>query len=158
MFEEIHSSLFMLILSRERHAESQNVSWGCFPCPTVWMLHNECIPLWVYEDTEKGPAVHCPLACWLCHRAGSSSQFSPLSGIIWCQILDGHLEEAEHQLEFLKEVQQSLGKSEVRALCRPGLLWDPAPATPLPSSHPWFPVEQPQRPWTSASPWPAGSA
>ncbi|XP_077929537.1 tetratricopeptide repeat protein 21A isoform X2 [Halichoerus grypus] len=36
-----------------------------------------------------------------------------LSGIIWCQILDGHLEEAEHQLEFLKEVQQSLGKSEV---------------------------------------------
>ncbi|XP_003794524.1 tetratricopeptide repeat protein 21A isoform X1 [Otolemur garnettii] len=36
-----------------------------------------------------------------------------LTGIIWCQILEGHLEEAEHQLEFLKEVQQSLGKSEV---------------------------------------------
>ncbi|KAF5921771.1 hypothetical protein HPG69_012942 [Diceros bicornis minor] len=35
------------------------------------------------------------------------------SRIIWCQILDGHLEEAEHQLEFLEEVQQSLGKSEV---------------------------------------------
>ncbi|XP_039093106.1 tetratricopeptide repeat protein 21A isoform X1 [Hyaena hyaena] len=36
-----------------------------------------------------------------------------LTGIIWCQILEGHLEEAEQQLEFLKEVQQSLGKSEV---------------------------------------------
>ncbi|CAK7311819.1 Tetratricopeptide repeat protein 21A [Vulpes lagopus] len=36
-----------------------------------------------------------------------------LTGIIWCQILDGHLEEAQQQLEFLKEVQQSLGKSEV---------------------------------------------
>ncbi|XP_016051686.1 PREDICTED: tetratricopeptide repeat protein 21A [Miniopterus natalensis] len=36
-----------------------------------------------------------------------------LTGVIWCQILEGHLEEAEHQLEFLKEVQQSLGKSEV---------------------------------------------
>ncbi|XP_021562079.1 tetratricopeptide repeat protein 21A [Carlito syrichta] len=36
-----------------------------------------------------------------------------LTGIIWCQILEGHLEEAEQQLEFLKEVQQSLGRSEV---------------------------------------------
>uniref|UniRef100_A0A8D1EQS7 Tetratricopeptide repeat domain 21A n=1 Tax=Sus scrofa TaxID=9823 RepID=A0A8D1EQS7_PIG len=33
------------------------------------------------------------------------------SGITWCQILEGHLEEAEHQLEFLKEVQNSLGFS-----------------------------------------------
>lgn len=33
--------------------------------------------------------------------------------MIWCQISEGHLEEAEHQLEFLKEVQQSMGKSEV---------------------------------------------
>ncbi|XP_070311543.1 tetratricopeptide repeat protein 21A isoform X3 [Odocoileus virginianus] len=41
------------------------------------------------------------------------SSLAALTGIIWCQILDGHLEEAEHQLEFLKEVQQSLGKSEV---------------------------------------------
>uniref|UniRef100_A0A8D1WDN7 Tetratricopeptide repeat domain 21A n=1 Tax=Sus scrofa TaxID=9823 RepID=A0A8D1WDN7_PIG len=42
-------------------------------------------------------------------KAGSEAD----SGITWCQILEGHLEEAEHQLEFLKEVQQSLGKSEV---------------------------------------------
>ncbi|XP_065789098.1 tetratricopeptide repeat protein 21A isoform X2 [Muntiacus reevesi] len=41
------------------------------------------------------------------------SSVAALTGIIWCQILDGHLEEAVHQLEFLKEVQQSLGKSEV---------------------------------------------
>uniref|UniRef100_A0A452S1Q1 Tetratricopeptide repeat domain 21A n=1 Tax=Ursus americanus TaxID=9643 RepID=A0A452S1Q1_URSAM len=41
------------------------------------------------------------------------SSVAALTGIIWCQILDGHLEEAEHQLEFLKEVQQSLGKSQV---------------------------------------------
>ncbi|KAG8521522.1 Tetratricopeptide repeat protein 21A, partial [Galemys pyrenaicus] len=41
------------------------------------------------------------------------NSLAALTGIIWCQILDGHLEEAEHQLEFLREVQQSLGKSEV---------------------------------------------
>uniref|UniRef100_A0A452F395 Tetratricopeptide repeat domain 21A n=1 Tax=Capra hircus TaxID=9925 RepID=A0A452F395_CAPHI len=41
------------------------------------------------------------------------SSVAALTGMIWCQILDGHLEEAEHQLEFLKEVQQSLGKSKV---------------------------------------------
>ncbi|XP_019518289.1 PREDICTED: tetratricopeptide repeat protein 21A isoform X2 [Hipposideros armiger] len=41
------------------------------------------------------------------------SSVAALTGSIWCQILDGHLQEAEHQLEFLKEVQQSLGKSEV---------------------------------------------
>uniref|UniRef100_G1L337 Tetratricopeptide repeat domain 21A n=1 Tax=Ailuropoda melanoleuca TaxID=9646 RepID=G1L337_AILME len=41
------------------------------------------------------------------------SSVAALTGVIWCQILDGHLEEAEHQLEFLKEVQQSLGKSQV---------------------------------------------
>ncbi|XP_055270575.1 tetratricopeptide repeat protein 21A isoform X3 [Moschus berezovskii] len=41
------------------------------------------------------------------------SSVAALTGITWCQILDGHLEEAEHQLEFLKEVQQSLGKSKV---------------------------------------------
>uniref|UniRef100_A0A673TV40 Tetratricopeptide repeat domain 21A n=1 Tax=Suricata suricatta TaxID=37032 RepID=A0A673TV40_SURSU len=41
------------------------------------------------------------------------SSVAALTGIIWCQILEGHLEEAEQQLEFLKEVQQSLGKSEV---------------------------------------------
>uniref|UniRef100_F7FMX1 Tetratricopeptide repeat domain 21A n=1 Tax=Monodelphis domestica TaxID=13616 RepID=F7FMX1_MONDO len=41
------------------------------------------------------------------------SSIAALTGIIWCQILEGNLEEAEQQLEFLKEVQQSLGKSEV---------------------------------------------
>ncbi|KAM9307487.1 tetratricopeptide repeat protein 21A [Gastrophryne carolinensis] len=35
-----------------------------------------------------------------------------LIGIIWCQILQGNLDEAEQQLDFLREVQQSLGKSK----------------------------------------------
>ncbi|KAK1171978.1 tetratricopeptide repeat protein 21B-like isoform X1 [Acipenser oxyrinchus oxyrinchus] len=34
-----------------------------------------------------------------------------LAGIIRCQLLEGQLVEAEQQLEFLREVQQSLGKS-----------------------------------------------
>nr|XP_058931812.1 tetratricopeptide repeat protein 21A isoform X2 [Kogia breviceps] len=50
------------------------------------------------------------------------SSMAALTGVIWCQILDGHLEEAEHQLEFLKEVQQSLGKSEPRS---PGQIVSP---------------------------------
>uniref|UniRef100_A0A8C0ZX47 Tetratricopeptide repeat protein 21A n=1 Tax=Castor canadensis TaxID=51338 RepID=A0A8C0ZX47_CASCN len=41
------------------------------------------------------------------------NRMAALTGSIWCQILQGQLEEAAHQLEFLKEVQQSLGKSEV---------------------------------------------
>ncbi|KAM3929225.1 tetratricopeptide repeat protein 21A [Leptodactylus fuscus] len=35
-----------------------------------------------------------------------------LIGIIWCQILQDNLEEAEQQLDFLREVQQSLGRSK----------------------------------------------
>ncbi|XP_075683454.1 tetratricopeptide repeat protein 21A [Rhinoderma darwinii] len=35
-----------------------------------------------------------------------------LIGIIWCQILQDNLEEAGQQLDFLREVQQSLGKSK----------------------------------------------
>ncbi|XP_073437605.1 tetratricopeptide repeat protein 21A isoform X3 [Dendrobates tinctorius] len=35
-----------------------------------------------------------------------------LIGIIWCQVLQDNLEEAEQQLDFLREVQQSLGKSK----------------------------------------------
>ncbi|XP_048190577.1 tetratricopeptide repeat protein 21A isoform X2 [Perognathus longimembris pacificus] len=41
------------------------------------------------------------------------NRMSVLTGNIWCHILQGQLEEATQQLEFLKEVQQSLGKSEV---------------------------------------------
>uniref|UniRef100_A0A8C7ECY3 Tetratricopeptide repeat domain 21A n=1 Tax=Nothoprocta perdicaria TaxID=30464 RepID=A0A8C7ECY3_NOTPE len=36
-----------------------------------------------------------------------------MTGIIWCQVLEGKLEEAEHQLEFLREVHQSTGKSPI---------------------------------------------
>lgn len=59
-----------------------------------------------------------PLAlqgCWLCGLPAAQLRSCSSTGSIWCQILQGQLEEAAHQLEFLKEVQQSLGKSEVRA-------------------------------------------
>nr|XP_030134266.3 tetratricopeptide repeat protein 21B isoform X1 [Taeniopygia guttata] len=36
---------------------------------------------------------------------------SALTGIIHCQLIQGQLEDAEHQLEFLNEIQQSIGKS-----------------------------------------------
>uniref|UniRef100_A0A8D1N257 Tetratricopeptide repeat domain 21A n=1 Tax=Sus scrofa TaxID=9823 RepID=A0A8D1N257_PIG len=50
---------------------------------------------------------------WYSEAMKLSKSGMAMTGITWCQILEGHLEEAEHQLEFLKEVQQSLGKSEV---------------------------------------------
>ncbi|XP_077159811.1 tetratricopeptide repeat protein 21A isoform X2 [Paroedura picta] len=43
------------------------------------------------------------------------SSAESLTGIIRCLVLEGKLEEAEQQLEFLKEVQQSTGKSAVLA-------------------------------------------
>lgn len=78
------------------------------------------------EVDEKVPHPETlPAAVSLCSLAGRPAGCAgelaadpcsvPFPGIIWGQILEGHLEEAEHQLEFLKEVQQSLGKSEVRA-------------------------------------------
>ena len=36
-----------------------------------------------------------------------------IQGIIKCQLIDGQLEDAEQQLEFLNEIQQSIGKSAV---------------------------------------------
>ena len=34
-------------------------------------------------------------------------------GVIRCQLLENHLEDAAQQLEFLNEIQQSIGKSAV---------------------------------------------
>ena len=82
---------------------------------------------------ERSPAICCPITSpWptvllALLQSICSSLFCPIPGITWCQILEGHLEEAEHQLEFLKEVQQSLGKSEVRALWGLGLFQDGVP-------------------------------
>uniref|UniRef100_A0A7N8WU19 Tetratricopeptide repeat protein 21B n=1 Tax=Mastacembelus armatus TaxID=205130 RepID=A0A7N8WU19_9TELE len=39
------------------------------------------------------------------------STFSALTGLIRCQLIEGHFDDAEHQLEFLTEIQQSIGKS-----------------------------------------------
>ncbi|OCT63545.1 hypothetical protein XELAEV_18044641mg [Xenopus laevis] len=36
---------------------------------------------------------------------------SALTGIIRCQLIEGHLQDADQQLEFLMEIQQSIGKS-----------------------------------------------
>ena len=38
------------------------------------------------------------------------------SGIIKCQLIEGHVEDAEQQLEFLIEIQQSIGKSSVSGM------------------------------------------
>uniref|UniRef100_A0A672KY66 Tetratricopeptide repeat protein 21B-like n=1 Tax=Sinocyclocheilus grahami TaxID=75366 RepID=A0A672KY66_SINGR len=37
--------------------------------------------------------------------------FVVCAGIIRCQLMEGHIEDAEQQLEFLAEIQQSIGKS-----------------------------------------------
>ena len=37
-------------------------------------------------------------------------------GIIHCQILEGALDDAEQQLDFLNEIQQSIGKSTVNTI------------------------------------------
>ncbi|XP_019385707.1 PREDICTED: tetratricopeptide repeat protein 21A isoform X3 [Crocodylus porosus] len=41
------------------------------------------------------------------------SSVDALTGIIWCQVLEGKFEEAEHQLEFLKEIQKSIERTAV---------------------------------------------
>lgn len=40
--------------------------------------------------------------------------FGVCAGIIRCQLMEGHIDDAEQQLEFLAEIQQSIGKSGVR--------------------------------------------
>lgn len=42
-----------------------------------------------------------------------SEDFFFFSGLIRCQLIEGHLVDAEQQLEFLTEIQQSIGKSGV---------------------------------------------
>lgn len=37
-----------------------------------------------------------------------------LLGFIQCQLIEGQIQEADQQLEFLSEIQQSIGKSAVQ--------------------------------------------
>ncbi|KAK6970975.1 Tetratricopeptide repeat protein 21B [Biomphalaria glabrata] len=49
-----------------------------------------------------------------CHRNAmqlDETSVGALTGIINCQLLQGHIEEAAQQLEFLNEIQQSIGRS-----------------------------------------------
>lgn len=49
-------------------------------------------------------------------QAGNKTLLTRIShvlGIIKCQLIEGHVEDAEQQLEFLNEIQQSIGKSSV---------------------------------------------
>ncbi|XP_069009844.1 tetratricopeptide repeat protein 21B [Embiotoca jacksoni] len=50
---------------------------------------------------------------WYNTAIGNKDQtsVSALTGIIRCQLIEGHLEDAQQQLEFLTEFQQSIGKS-----------------------------------------------
>ena len=54
-----------------------------------------------------------------CFRTGmklDETSVQALTGIIRCQLLDGQIDEAAQQLEFLNEIQQSLGRSAVSSL------------------------------------------
>lgn len=49
----------------------------------------------------------------LTRRQIFNKMFEYITGIIRCQLIQGQLEDAEQQLEFLNEIQQSIGKSGV---------------------------------------------
>lgn len=118
-------------------------------CLMVSLLYQEHMSLLQFMKMigKRSPALTpiLPLS-YPCSLACCSCLFSWAPGIIWCQILDGHLEEAEHQLEFLKEVQQSLGKSEVRAPWGHGVLQGRVPPSSHPASPPVPSTERPRWP------------
>ncbi|XP_010616755.1 tetratricopeptide repeat protein 21A isoform X1 [Fukomys damarensis] len=76
--------------------------------PSCAQVATELGYLFILQNQEKDAALWYSEAT----KLGENSM-AALTGTIWCHILKDELEEAEHQLEFLKEVQQSLGRSEV---------------------------------------------
>ncbi|XP_013370524.1 PREDICTED: tetratricopeptide repeat protein 21A isoform X2 [Chinchilla lanigera] len=76
--------------------------------PSCAQVATELGYLYILQNQEKEAALWYLEAT----KLGENSM-AALTGTIWCHILRDELEEAEHQLEFLKEVQQSLGRSEV---------------------------------------------
>ncbi|XP_069472384.1 tetratricopeptide repeat protein 21B [Ambystoma mexicanum] len=51
------------------------------------------------------------LKCYKTAMTLDETSVSALTGIIRCQLIEGQLQEADQQLEFLTEIQQSIGKS-----------------------------------------------
>ncbi|KAM4821302.1 tetratricopeptide repeat protein 21A isoform 1-T1 [Thomomys bottae] len=76
--------------------------------PSCGLAATELGYLYLLQNQPKGARVWYTEATKL-----EENRMAVLTGNIWCHILQGQLEEATQQLEFLKEVQQSLGKSEV---------------------------------------------
>jgi tetratricopeptide repeat protein 21B len=44
---------------------------------------------------------------------GEATEVFVFLGLIRCQLMDGQLQEASNQLEFLREIHQSIGQSAV---------------------------------------------
>lgn len=89
----------------------------------------------VVQDCHDFGRDQCCSSDWYCHTALDTGHlicfscyffvcvfvkmFAPPSGKIRCQLMEGQLEDAEQQLEFLTEIQQSIGKSGVMSpICR----------------------------------------
>eukprot|EP01137_Pigoraptor_chileana_P035464 Opistho-2@29514 len=63
-----------------------------------------------YQQLLRGD-VPAALASYKAAMKLDESSVSALNGIIRCQLIDGQIEDAEQQLEFLREIQTSIGKS-----------------------------------------------
>ena len=56
------------------------------------------------------------MRCYRTAMQQDESSVSALTGIISCQLKLGHVDEAAQQLDFLNEIQQSIGRSAVSNL------------------------------------------
>ncbi|XP_077996608.1 tetratricopeptide repeat protein 21B-like [Glandiceps talaboti] len=63
-----------------------------------------------YELLLQGK-VRDAMKCYRNAMKLDETSVAALTGIIKCQLMEGHLDDAEQQLEFLNEIQQSIGKS-----------------------------------------------
>ena len=71
---------------------------------------DQILDLWISKHRsllEGFPHKYQNLMCW--------PMWFIFSGIIRCQLIENQLEDAAQQLEFLGEIQQSIGTSAVRS-------------------------------------------